>query len=68
MSRSTARSLLKAVALAVLAAPARAGTGLAELPGLQGDGPITVFYPSGAPDQSLTRGPFTLQLPAIATD
>ena len=38
--------------LALLAAavitsnPAHAGVGLAELPGQQGDGPVTVFYPA----------------------
>jgi predicted dienelactone hydrolase len=43
-------------------AAARAATGLTELPGLQGDGPVTVFYPSSAASQSLKRGPFTMQL------
>lgn len=46
----------------LLAAPARAATGLTELPGLAGDGPVTVFYPSSASEQQLRRGPFTLNL------
>jgi predicted dienelactone hydrolase len=41
---------------------AHAGVGLTELPGLQGDGPVTVYYPSTADDKPVTRGPFTLQL------
>jgi predicted dienelactone hydrolase len=51
-------SLLAALA----AACAQAGVGLTELPGLQGDGPVTVFYPSSAADQALQRGPYTLQV------
>ena len=50
------------LALALAAPITRAGTGLTELSGLQGDGPITVFYPTGAPDQPVSRGPFTMQL------
>ncbi len=48
--------------LALAAAYAQAGVGLARLPGLSDDGPVTVFYPSSAPDQPVTRGPFTMQL------
>lgn len=40
----------------------QAGTGLMELPGLLGDGPITVFYPSSSADEPVQRGPFQLQL------
>lgn len=39
-----------------------AGTGLATLPGREGDGPVTVFYPTQAADQPVRRGPFTLSL------
>ena len=46
--------------LAVAAAWAQAGVGLTNLPGREGDGPVTVFYPSSAADQPLRRGPFTL--------
>jgi predicted dienelactone hydrolase len=36
--------------------------GVAELQGLDGDGPVTVFHPTAAADQAAKRGPFTLQL------
>jgi predicted dienelactone hydrolase len=48
--------------LAVMAAWAQAGVGLVELPGLQGDGPVTVFYPTTAIEQPLQRGPFTVKV------
>lgn len=52
---------------AALAAPvARAGVGLAQLPGEQEDGPVTVFYPTDAADRPVQRGPFTLQAAAEA--
>jgi predicted dienelactone hydrolase len=59
--KSTPRALL-AAALALFAATAQTATGLTELPGREGDGPVTVFYPSDAPAQPVVRGPFTLQL------
>ena len=51
-----------AAASGFAASAAQAGTGLLELPGLRGDGPVTVFYPSLQPDQPVRRGPFELQL------
>ena len=45
--------------LALAAAGAQAGTGLTQIPGDKGDGPVTVYYPSSAPDQRVQRGPFT---------
>jgi predicted dienelactone hydrolase len=48
--------------LALACAWAEAGVGLTELPGLKGDGPVTVYYPSTKPDQPLQRGPFSLNL------
>ena len=48
--------------LALTCAWAQAGVGLAELPGLKGDGPVTVFYPSAGADRPLQRGPFALNL------
>ncbi len=51
-------------ALALLAAAAQAGTGLTELAGREGDGPVTVFYPSSAPDAAVNRGPFNFRLAA----
>ena len=54
---------LALLAAAVITAnPAHAGVGLAELPGQQGDGPVTVFYPAQEADQPVQRGPFALQL------
>ena len=41
---------------------ARAGTGVDEVQGLDGDGPVTVFYPTAAEDKPLQRGPFTFSL------
>ena len=48
--------------LALAAVCAQAGVGLAELPGLKGDGPVTVYYPSAGADRPLQRGPFALNL------
>jgi predicted dienelactone hydrolase len=48
--------------LAFAAAYAQAGVGLTELPAQQGDGPVTVFYPSSAEDKPVTRGPFKMNL------
>jgi predicted dienelactone hydrolase len=53
-------------ALALLASLANAAVGVTEITGLDGDGPVTVFYPSNAESQPLRRGPFTLQLAANA--
>jgi len=47
--------------LALLCAAARAATGLAELPGLEDDNPVTVFYPSDARATVLKRGPFSIE-------
>lgn len=48
--------------LALSAGLAQAGMGLREIAGTEGDGPVTVYYPSSATDQPLQRGPFTLQV------
>ncbi|GAC1604888.1 MAG: hypothetical protein NVS3B2_10870 [Ramlibacter sp.] len=61
MKRHLMKHHLLACLLAGAAAWAQAGVGLTELPGVQGDGPVTVFYPSSTVDQPLRRGPFTLQ-------
>lgn len=55
------RALL-ATLLYLLCAAARAATGLAEFPGLEGDGPVTVFYPTSAKPEQVKRGPFTVDL------
>lgn len=41
---------------------AHAGVGLTQLPGLAGDGPVTVFYPSAAEEQPVNRGVFEFRL------
>ena len=48
--------------LALAAVCAQAGVGFAEIPGLPGDGPVTVYYPTTADDQPHRFGPFTLKL------
>ncbi|HQX60399.1 MAG TPA: dienelactone hydrolase [Burkholderiaceae bacterium] len=55
-------TLLSALALAACAASANASVALAELPGRDGHGPITVFYPSNDPAAPLQRGPFRFML------
>jgi predicted dienelactone hydrolase len=57
--RGTTRWLLGAL-LALLGLAAQATTGLTELPGIDGDGPVTVFYPTSGEAQPLKRGPFTV--------
>lgn len=47
---------------ALAAACARAGVGFAEIPGMQGDGPMTLYYPTDAEDQPQRYGPYTLKL------
>lgn len=56
------KNYLLSCALAIAAACAQAGVGLAEIAGREGDGPVTVFYPTTAQDRPLTRGPFHLRL------
>ena len=58
---------LLVAALALLAASAHASTGLTELVGKEGDGPVTVFYPSTSAAQTVVRGPFTFKLAAQGT-
>jgi len=48
--------------LLLFCAGAQASTGLLELPGLEGDGPVTVFYPSDALAQPYQRGPFSVNV------
>lgn len=56
-------TLIAACTLAAISATsARAGTGFAVLPATAADGPVTVYYPSSAPNLPVTRGPFTLKL------
>ena len=55
------RSCLATV-LALLGTLAQASMGLTELPGLKGDGPVTVFYASDSPAAPVVRGPFNPSL------
>ena len=50
--------------LSMAAVWAQAGVGLTALPGREGDGPVTVFYPSSAAEQPLKRGPYALHFAA----
>ena len=61
LSPLPARWLASAL-LALLPAISLAAVGLTELPSAQGNGPVTVYYPTQAAEQTLTRGPFQLQL------
>ena len=60
------RSLATLVTACTLAAfnitSAHAATGVTVLAASATDGPVTVYYPSSAPDQPVTRGQFTLNL------
>ena len=64
LSKKVVARWLPVASMALLAATARAATGLAELPGSNGDGPVTVFYPSSAQARPVQQGPFTLNLAA----
>lgn len=47
--------------LALLCAVAQAATGFAVFAGLDGDGPVTLFYPAQGEPQAVRSGPFTIQ-------
>jgi predicted dienelactone hydrolase len=51
-----------AVLLFFLATAAQAAVGVTEAPGIDGDNPVTVFYPSSGEEKPLKRGPFTVNL------
>src|SRR3979490_1347911 len=60
-----ARSILLAAALALLGFAAQAAVvGVTQIGGKEGDGPVTVFYPSSGEAKEVKRGPFTLKLAA----
>ena len=50
------------LALLLLAATAEAAVGLTEIPGINGDGPVTVYYASPSEPQTIKCGPFTFRL------
>jgi predicted dienelactone hydrolase len=62
MRSTSLQRLLAAALLCTASLAARAQVGLATLPGLQGDGPVTVFYPTEQAGQPVQRGPFTLSV------
>jgi predicted dienelactone hydrolase len=63
MPRTVARSpMLLVLAILLYAAPGEAAVGVTEIPGKDGDGPVTVFYPSSSEAQPLRRRPFTFQM------
>ena len=49
-----------ALLVALACTPALAAVGLTTIPGKGDDGPVTVFYPTHAAAQPVTRGPFKL--------
>ena len=51
-----------AVLLFFVVGAAQAAVGLTELAGIDGDGPVTVFYPTSGEAKPLKRGPFALTL------
>lgn len=56
------RAALLGLLLAGAALGARASVGVTEVPGLEDDNPVTVFYPAKAAEQPLKRGPFTVNV------
>lgn len=53
--------------MACAAMAAQANVGLLQLPApVPGDGPVTVWYPTAAPEQPVQRGPFALHLAVSA--
>src|SRR5215475_14603672 len=67
MKSSSALSLLLVIALFVAVATAEASVGLTEITGKDGDGPVTVYYPSNSEAKAVTRGPFTLYVAVEGT-
>jgi predicted dienelactone hydrolase len=63
----TGLAALVGMGLGLLSAFAQAATGLTELAGLAGDGPVTVFYPSSSAVGELKRGPLTLSVASQGT-
>lgn len=61
-SAGCAGRFLLVVVLVVWAATAEAAIGVTEVAGKDGDGPVTVFYPSSGDVQTLKRGPFTFHM------
>ena len=59
---------LACTAWLALAASAHAAVGFIELPGLPGEGPVTVFYPSSTEAAApMRRGPFSIAVTPAGT-
>jgi len=61
MLRYSLRYSLAAL-LTLIATWAHSGVGLTQVKPIGSDDPVTVFYPTAAPDQTVKRGPFELKL------
>lgn len=61
------RPAVLATACALAASMAHADMGLATIAGVDGDGPVTLYYPTQTAAAPVQRGPFTLQLAEQAT-
>lgn len=51
-----------AALLLLIGAGAQAAAGLTQVPGVEGDNPVTLFYPSSDEAKPLKRGPFTVNV------
>jgi predicted dienelactone hydrolase len=58
---------LVAAALVAFVTTAEASVGVTEIPGKNGDGVVTVYYPSSSGEQPVERGPFTFHLAVQGT-
>ncbi len=67
LKSSSVLSLFLVIALVVAVATAEASVGLTEIAGKDGDGPVTVYYPSNSEAKAVKRGPFTLHLAVEGT-
>jgi predicted dienelactone hydrolase len=62
MQRFLRARVLASAVLAFAFGTVDAAVGLTEVAGLDGDGPVTVLYPTAAAARQVTRGPFTFTL------
>src|SRR4030095_11215973 len=56
------KKCLLTCSMALAAVSAQAGVGFSQIPGLPGDGPVTVYYPTATAARPQRLGPFTLNL------
>ena len=67
LTSRSALSLFLVLALIGAVATAEASVGLTEISGKDGDGPVTIYYPSNSEAKAVTRGPFTLYVAVEGT-